>query len=114
MPLAVRDVDTLKSYIEGVMARSNHHAGNVRGAALALAGAIVWRKDDADEIQVMERQGETKNVLWVRINGQRYAFSYNHDQQTIEMREGSTQGSVKHIFDDNTPTKDIHSVFSNL
>jgi hypothetical protein len=58
MPLAIRDVDTLKRYVDGVMRRADHHANNVGGVALALAGAIVWRKDDADEIEVMERQGD--------------------------------------------------------
>jgi hypothetical protein len=49
MPVAVSDIETLKRYVDGVMRRSEHHAGNVGGAALALAGAIVWRKDDAEE-----------------------------------------------------------------
>ena len=94
MPLAVNDIDTLKRYVEGVMGRSKHHAGNVGGTALALAGAIVWRKDDAEEIEVMERQADLKNVLWVKISGQRYAFSYNHENRTIEMRQGNTQDAV--------------------
>ena len=114
MPLAITDIETLKSYVEGIMGRSQHHASSVGGAALALLGAIVWRKDDAEEIRVMERQGELKNVLWVKIGGQRYAFSYNHERQTIEMREGTTQGAVLHSFTDNTPTSDIEAIFSAL
>lgn len=114
MPLAVSDVDTLKRYVEGVMGRSAHHAGKVGGAALALAGAIVWRKDDADEIEVMERQGDMKNVLWVKIGGQRYAFSYNHELQSIEMRKGTTQGAVLYSFTNDTPTTEIESVFRTL
>jgi hypothetical protein len=114
MPLAITNVDTLKRYVEGVMGRSEHHAGNVGGAALALAGAIVWRKDDADEIEVMERQGDLKNVLWVQIGGQRYAFSYNHEQKTIEMRKGTTQGAVLHNFTNSTPTSDIEAIFRAL
>jgi hypothetical protein len=73
MPLAIRDVDTLKRYVEGVMGRSEHHGGNVGGAALALVGAIVWRK------------------IRVKIGGQRYAFSYNHGERAIAMRKGITQ-----------------------
>jgi hypothetical protein len=97
------------------MERSDHHAENVGGAALALAGAIVWRsKDDAEEIEVMERQGDLKNVLWVKIGGQRYAFSFNPDQQTIEMRQGSTQGPVLQIFSNDTPTSDIETIFRGL
>jgi hypothetical protein len=62
MPVAIADVDALKAYIDGVMYRAAHHAGQVNAIALALAGAIVWRKD-AEPIEVMARDGETKNVL---------------------------------------------------
>lgn len=112
--MAIKDIDTLKKYVEGVMGRSEHHAGNVGGAALALAGAIVWRKDDAEEIRVIEHQGDLKNVLWVKVNGRRYAFSYNHDQKAIEMREGSTHGAVLNSFTNATPTSDIEAVFRSL
>ncbi len=114
MPLAVKDIDTLKRYIEGVMYRAEHHAGNVGGAALALAGAIVWRKDDAEEIEVMERQGDLKNVLWVKIGGRRYAFSYDHEVRAIEMREDSTHGPVLHKFTNSTPTHDVETIFRAL
>lgn len=114
MPLAIKDVDTLKTYIEGVMKRADHHASNVSGAALALVGAIVWRKDDTDEIEVMESQGDLKNVLWVKIGGKRYAFSYEHGSQSIEMREGSTQGNVLHRFTNATPMKDVEDIFRGL
>ena len=105
MPLQVNDVDTLKTYIEGVMHRAGHHAGNVDGVALALAGAIVWKKD-ADPIEVMEVAGSTKNVMWVRFASQRYAFSYNHDAKAIEVRRNSTQGPVVSSFS-NTSTQGL-------
>lgn len=113
MPLQVNDVDALKAYIEGVMKRAKHHAGNVDGVAMALAGAIVWKKD-AEPIEVMEIAGDTKNVLWVKFGGKRYAFSYNHDAQTIEIRQGSTQGPVLHSFTNATPYADVISAFNAL
>ena len=113
MPVAINDVDALKGYIEGVMGRAEHHAGNVSGIALALAGAIVWRKD-SDPIEVMAQAGETKNVLWVKISGQRYALSYNHKAETIEIRKGTTHGAVLHSFSDATPVRDVLSFFRSL
>src|SRR5271166_5962334 len=113
MPFAVADVDALKGYIEGVMGRAEHHAGNVSGIALTLAGAIVWRKD-ADPIEVMAQGGQTKNVLWVRISGQRYAFSYNHAAQTIEIRKSTTQGAILNSFSDATPVQDVVAFFRSL
>lgn len=113
MPHQVTDVDVLRSYITGVMSRADHHADSVNEISLALVGAIVWRKDDAP-IEVMTRAGEMKNVLWVCINGTRFAFSYNHDSAEIELREGSTQGRLVASFSNATPCGEVRRVFEIL
>jgi hypothetical protein len=114
MPLTVNDVNVLQTYIEGVMGRAGHHAQRVQGVALALAGAIVWKKDAESAIKVMTRDGTTGNVLWAEIGGMRYAFSYNHIAGTIEMRAGSTHGAVLRSFSDATPVAQIEQVFRAL
>jgi len=114
MPIPVTDVTVLKAYLQGVMERADHHANEVEEIALALAGAIIWRKDDGKDIEVMQHQGETKNVLWVYIKGSRYAFSYNHGAKTIEMREGTTRGAVLHSFSNKTNLSELHSIFEHL
>jgi len=113
MPAQIQDVDLLQDYIEGVMTRADHHAGAVKEIVLALAGAIVWKKD-ADPIEVYAKDGEMKNVLWVRINGNRYAFSYNHIDSTIEMRQGTTHGQVIASFSNTTPVASVFSIFNAL
>ncbi len=80
---------------------------------MAIAGAIVWEKDN-DPIEVYAKEGEMKNVLWVRIGGQRYAFSYNHTNGTIEMRTGTTQGSLVNSFSNSTPVTDVWQFFKFL
>lgn len=114
MPLTVTEIEELRTYINGVMDRADHHAGNVKEIALALAGAILWRKDDEEPIRIMAQGGETKNVLWVRIGGQRYAFSYNHAEGSIEMRRGSTQGRTIHSFSNDTPLATLYRIFEAL
>lgn len=96
------------------MERADHHANGVKEIALALTGAILWRKEDDDPIKVMTYNGETKNVLWARINGARYAFSYNHTAGEIELRKGSTQGGAVHSFSNSTPLCDIYRIFATL
>jgi hypothetical protein len=59
MPQTIASVDVLQQYIQGVMARAEHHANNVDEVALAIAGAVVWRKEG--EIEVMTREGDMKN-----------------------------------------------------
>lgn len=114
MALTVTEVEELRSYLQGVMTRADHHAGAVKHIALALAGAILWRKNDDEPIRVMVREGQTANVLWVRIGTTRYAFSYNHDLGQIEMRAGSIQGSVVQTFTNATPLAAIYSYFAEL
>ncbi|MEH2086347.1 hypothetical protein [Nostoc sp.] len=113
MTLEVTDIQTLKSYIDGVMERADHHAGDVNEICLALAGAIVWRKDDAP-IEVRVRDGEIKNQLWVKINHTRYAFSYNHTTGEIELRQGSSKGKILHTFSNKTPVSQVKQIFESL
>lgn len=114
MPLTVTDVEDLRSYLNGVMDRADHHAGQVNEIALALTGAILWRKEDDQPIRVMAHNGEAKNVLWVHISGSRYAFSYNHASGEIELRKGSIQGSTLHTFSNQTPLSQVRAIFAGL
>ncbi|MBI1746127.1 MAG: hypothetical protein HYR55_06020 [Acidobacteria bacterium] len=52
MALTVTEIEELRAYLNGVMNRADHHAGNVNAIALALAGAILWRKNDEEPIKV--------------------------------------------------------------
>lgn len=112
MPQAIASVDVLQQYIQGVMARAEHHANNVDDVSLAIAGAVVWRKEG--ELGVMTREGDMKNVLWVRINGNRYALSYNHDEGSIEVRSRNTQGQVLASFTNSNSASEVKDFFSGL
>lgn len=113
MTTQVNDVDALKGYLEAAMGRAKHHPGKVDGVILALAGAIVWKKD-AGPIDPMGSKGDQKNVLWVKFNGIRYAFSYNHTARTVELRKDSTNSAVMYSFSNATPYADIISAFDAL
>lgn len=109
----ITDIEILKKYISQVIRKAEHHANNVENIVLALVGAIIWKKDD-DPIEVLTRDGKMKNVLWVKINGQKYAFSYNHDNQEVEIRQDSTQGDVIQSFSNSTTLNQIKEFFNNL
>lgn len=74
MPLAVADLQTLEAYLAGVMDRSEHHAETVGAVALALIGAVLWKKDAAP-IEVRTYAGKPANILWVQINGETYVLA---------------------------------------
>ena len=113
MPQQITDVEILKEYINGVIERAKHHAGDVNEIVLALAGAIVWKKD-IEPIEVFTRKGEMKNVLWVKINRKKYAFSYNHESGMVELREGTTQGALLHSFSNSTQITNVRTIFESL
>lgn len=113
MPTAVADVDRLQEYLGGVMARADHHANNVNEIALAVVGAIIWRKDPAP-IEVMDQNGELKNVLWVLIGGSRYAFAYCHKELAIQIRQKTTRGPVLHSLTNATTSAELRSIFESL
>jgi len=113
MPREVRDLNVLKEYVTAVIERADHHATAVNEIVLALVGGIVWRKD-ADPIDVHTKEGEMKNVMWVKIGGERYAFSYNHEMGNIEIRKGSIQGEVLHSFSNHTSVYEVKEVFEKL
>ena len=114
MPLTVTEIEDLRDYLNGVMTRADHHANAVNEIALALTGAILWRKNDEEPIQIMEHNGEKKNVLWFRVGASRYAFSYNHMLGQIELRKGSTQGPTLHVFTNATPLSEVRRIFELL
>ncbi|OFY86713.1 MAG: hypothetical protein A3F72_09650 [Bacteroidetes bacterium RIFCSPLOWO2_12_FULL_35_15] len=57
------------------MERADHHGQNVNEIVLAIAGAIIWKVTD-DDIEVRTYAGQTANVLWMKINGNKYALCY--------------------------------------
>jgi len=114
MPLAVTEINELQQYLQGMMARADHHAENVKEIAMTLTGVILWRKDGEEHIRVLAQGGKTKNVLWVYISGIRYAFSFNESAGEIEMRIKSTHGQVLHSFSNKTLVSEVIEIFEKL
>jgi hypothetical protein len=113
MPISATDVHTLHAYAEGVMNRADHHAGEVKAIALALLGGIVWRADSGS-IEIKQYDRELANVLWLTVNGRRYALAYNHKTEKIEIRDRTQSGAALHSFDNRTPVADIENIFRGL
>ena len=114
MPRPITDVELLREYLCGVLDRASHHAPVVGDVALAIAGAIVWRKDPNTDLEVLERDGDMKNVLWVLIQGKRYAVSYRHETRAIEVRDGTTRGQVLASFTNDSTTHEVRTLFERL
>jgi hypothetical protein len=113
MPISVDDVTTLERYLHGVMGRSQHHAKTVGAIALALFGAVLWRKDKKP-LEVRGYAGRTANIVWFEVNGNKYALRYAHRADRIELRKRTQGGTVLHSFTNKTPVTEVRDVFQSL
>ena len=114
MALRLNTVDRLQQYLLGVSERASHHAPNVEHVILTLAGAIVLYKDQRTNLEARTYQGSLTNVIYAIINGTRYVFTYEHQQQLVEIRHGSIRGTPVGSFTNTTTLQQIIQIFSTL
>lgn len=113
MAQKITTIDELRDYLRRVMHRADHHADDVNEVVLAIAGGVVWSKDDKP-LEVYTRQGEMTNVLWFSVNGKRYALSYDHEEGEIDLRRGGTHGSNIGSFSNETTNEAIRTILDDL
>lgn len=112
MAISINSIETLQTYLNGVLGRANHHAGNVEGVSLALLGAVIWRS--TGEISVREYNGNPANMIWFFVGQNKYALTYNHSEETIELKDRTHTGKVLASFDNSSSYNDIIDVFTSL
>lgn len=112
MALTIQSLNTLKDYIDGVMARADHHANGVNEIVLALIGGVVWRS--TDEVVVKQYNGASANILWMKVNDKTYCFTYNHSIDSVEVKDRTMNGKVIYTFNNLTPISEIKQFFASL
>lgn len=112
MPISINSIEILQTYLLGVLNRANHHAGAVEGVALALLGAIIWKS--TKEIEVRKYNGKPANMIWFWVEENRYAMSYNHETEKIDLKEKTQNGHLIASFDNNTTYHEVIGVFKEL
>ncbi|MDR1252816.1 MAG: hypothetical protein LBK62_11735, partial [Treponema sp.] len=70
--------------------------------------------DPSSDIRVREYNGIPGNILWVYINGKRYAFRYDHQNDNIEIRNGGVNGAVLHTVNNSSTVADLITIFQGL
>lgn len=114
MPIHADDVETLNEITVGFMARGQHEASRVRGIALAILGAIIWRVD-AGSIEIRPGAGKLANALRrISVSGREYVCTYNQHTDALEIHDQSKAGAALHSFTNETPITDIERIFSTL
>lgn len=86
-------------YFSGVMYRANCHAPNVNEVLPLLAGVVLNHVDMKKGLQARTYRGDYANIAWVVHNGNRYAFTYDHEDEQIILRERTLRGRELTRFD---------------
>lgn len=115
MPVEVSEVEKLREYLRGVLGAAQHHAGNVDEIILAIAGAVIVRKDNSP-LQVRSgRANEMGRALsFTSTRGNTYALSYNHTSKQVDLKQDNSHGALLRSFDNSTPIAVLASIFAHL
>ncbi len=111
MARKINSIQLLQNYFSDVMIRTDHHALGVSQVALAVIGGIIWKSSD---IEVFERNGEAKNVLWMQTPMANFYFSYDHATDEIVVKENNHKGRELIRFTNTSPIADIHAFFDSM
>lgn len=111
MPLTISDLETLRQYVDGVVAGADHHGPQVHQVCLALVGGIVWK---AEELAARTRAGQPTNQLRMRRGEQWYVIGFNHDTGEIDVRTDTQTGPIIQSFTNNSTLNDIRAFFDSL
>jgi len=112
--MKLTSIKQLHDYFLGVVERAEHHAEKVKEIIYPLLGMIIAFKDSNKKIELMGQDNKSGNLLWVFINGTRYAFRYNHSPNSIEIHKDTYKGKlVKRITNKNT-LSELLKIFSAL
>jgi hypothetical protein len=105
----------INAFINSVLNEAQHHAPGVAAIIQPLSDNVRAHLNLAiDRIDVYERNGQIARTCWVTINGNRYAFSYNYDDEAIDLREGSIQGPTKYQFNNDTTDQEIQNIVAGM
>lgn len=112
MATTISTLSILQEYLNGVLERADHHANNVNEIALAIAGGIIWKT--TNDVKVMSREGDMKNVLWLQIKTKILCFVYNHNTGNIDVRDGGIQGTTLKSFNNSNSIIDVKNFFKTF
>ena len=98
----------IDNFIAKIIDEASHHAPRVAAIIQPLADAVRSRLDlSTDRIEVYERNGRLARTCWVTVSDRRYAFSYNYQDVSIDLREKSVQGKIQYQFNNDTSEGEV-------
>lgn len=104
----------IDKYLDGVTIKARHHAHNVQDVIPLVAVSLFSLYPTS--VTALTRNGDLKNAVWVQGNNtkQRYAITYNHNDECIDVRLRSLHGPVMYTFTNSTTVSEIITTISSL
>lgn len=112
MSTKIEKIDLLRTYLNGVFARTLCHAPNVNEVIFPLIGLVLLKSEG--DIQVRDQEGDLKNVIWFNINGMKYSLKYDHALNVISLHIGSSTGQKIHDFQNSDSNRLLIEIFKKL
>jgi hypothetical protein len=111
--ITINSIGDVQSYLRRIRVKSDHHANNVRDLIERLSCAVFTKYPKA---MVREYMGQMGNILYIvgENTNKKYYFKYNHDEQSIDIRENSPYGTLIKRFTNNTPSLEIIETVSSM
>ncbi len=114
MPTAQRVLDTgdVTAWAHLLRENVNHHGVGVRATAAKIVGYVLLYHDEGTlAVSAGEKFSSFGTAEFL---GRRLAFSYSHESDAIEVREGGVRGTTIQRFNDHTGDMEILRFFTNL
>ena len=112
MSRKIEEIKLLREYLNGINARSLHHAQAVNEVIFPLIGIILLKSEG--DILVRDQDGLLKNVIWFTINTTKYSMKYDHELSAITLHSGSSTGIKLYEFRNSDSIKVLIEIFNNL
>jgi hypothetical protein len=107
------DLEAVRRYAESVIAKSEGEALQMKTVTLALLGGIMWRGVPGST-EMIQDDVSAKIILSTTLGGRHLTFTYDQNTESIELREGMTDGPVLHRFCNRTLINDLKETFRAL
>jgi len=112
MALKIDQLTELKRYLEGVLARAEHHGQAVEDVLGDLLVQVILRHDPGS-VECRTYRSKPSNILRFSVGGKVYVLRYDHSG-TVELRRENHFGPVVGSFSNATTRKQVRATFATL
>ena len=109
--MILNTIEDLQKYFNGVKERANNHAGNVNNIIYPLLSFVILY---SSYINAREYKGELANIVKVDIKNKSLCIMYEHETESIIVKEKNHKGIPLKSFNNESTIEDIKDFFNKI